>query len=185
MAWYRPPSDTVHTFTKIERDIELLESKKNEIILIGDTNSNLSLLECTLENNSSAYQSALHMASVFDTIGLKQIINEPTRVTVETASFIDHIAVTKPESISDSGILRVTFSDHYAVHCIRKFMGCFERQRKTIHSRKMKNFDYDKFLSDVCQINWKQLVDLSGNVNTAVNNFTYLLSTVIEKHDPL
>ena len=104
---------------------------------------------------------------------------------MDTASFVDHIAVSKPENISDSGILRVTLSDHYAVYCIRKFMGSFKRQRKTITSRKMKNIYSDKFLSDISQINWKQLDDLSENVNTAVNNFTYLLSTVIEKHAPV
>ena len=165
--------------------MNFLDSENKEIILKGDTNSNLSLSECTLESNSSAYQAALHMAPAFDTIGLKQLIYKPARVTVDTASFVDHIAVSKPENISDSGILRVTLSDHYAVYCIRKFMGSFKRQRKTITSRKMKNIYSDKFLSDISQINWKQLDDLSENVNTAVNNFTYLLSTVIEKHAPV
>ena len=159
VAWYRPPS---------ERNLELLDSKNEETILIGDANLNLSVLECTFENNSKAYQAASHMASGFDTIGLKQLINEPTRVTVDTASLIDHTADSKSENISDSGILRVTHSDHYAMYCTRKFMGSFKRQRKTITSRKMKNFDNDKFLSDISQINWKQLVDLSDNVNTAV-----------------
>ena len=85
---------------------------------------------------------------------------------------------SNPENISDSAILRVTLSDHCAVHCIRKLMGSCKRQRRTITSKEMKNFD-------ISQINSKQLVDLSDNVSTAVNNFTYLLSTFIEKHPPL
>ena len=118
------------------------------------------------------------MASVFHTFGLKQLIYESTRVTLDTASLIDHIADSNPENISDSAILRVTLSDHCAVHCIRKLMGSCKRQRRTITSKEMKNFD-------ISQINSKQLVDLSDNVSTAVNNFTYLLSTFIEKHPPL
>ena len=38
VAWYRPPSNTVHTFTKIERNLELLDSDNKEIIVKGDTN---------------------------------------------------------------------------------------------------------------------------------------------------
>ena len=64
-------------------------------------------------------------------------------------------------------------------------MGFFKRQRKAISSRKVKNLHSDKFLSDISQINWKRLVDLSDNVSTAVNNLTNLLSTFIEEHAPL
>ena len=174
IAWYRPPSDTFHTFTKLERNLEPPDSESEEIILIGETNSNLSLLECTLINNSSAYNAASQVASVSDTFDLKQLINEPTRVILDTASFIDPIAISNPENIPDSGILKVTVSDPYAVYCIRKLTGSFKRERKTTIYRKIKNFDSDKFLSDNSQINWKQIVDLSDNVSTAVNNFTSL-----------
>ena len=72
-------------------------------------------------------------------------------MTLNTASLIDHIAVSIPENIPESGVLRVALSDHYVVYCIRKFMGSIKRQRKIITSRKMKNFNSDKFLSDLRQ----------------------------------
>ena len=62
------------------------------------------------------------MASAFDTFGLKNLTNEPTRVTLQPAPLIDHIAVSNPENIPDSGISRVTLRDNYAVYCIREFM---------------------------------------------------------------
>ena len=40
-------------------------------------------------------------------------------------------------------------------------------------------------LFKVSQINWKQLVTFSDNVNIAVEKIAYLLSTIIEKHAPL
>ena len=77
--------------------------------------------------NSSAYHAAIHMAAIFDTFGLQHLIKEPTRVTLNTASFIDHIAVSNPENIPEPGVLRVAFSDHYAVYYIRKFMSSIKR----------------------------------------------------------
>ena len=149
VAWYRPPSDPVQTFTKLERNLEFLDWENNEIILAGDTDSDISLLDNSPDNNSNAYNNASHMAAIFDTLGLKQLIEEPTRLTLNSATLIDHIAVSNPENISESGTIKAARSDHYAVYCIRKFMGSFKRQRKTISSRKMKNFSSDRFLYDL------------------------------------
>ena len=123
VAWYRPPSDPVQTFTKLERNLEFLDRDNNEIILAGDTNSDISPLD-------NSYNTASHMAAIFDTLGLKQLIKEPTRVTLNSATLIDHIAVSNPEGIPESGIIKVALSDHYAVYCIRKFMGSFKDNAK-------------------------------------------------------
>ena len=64
-------------------------------------------------------------------------------------------------------------------------MGSIKRQRKTITSRKMKHFKSDRFLSDLRQIDWDQIVTSSDNVNSAVEGWTHLLSLIIEKHAPL
>ena len=106
-------------------------------------------------------------------------------MTLSTVALIDHIAVSSSENIPESGILRVALSDHYAVYCIRKFMGSIKKQRNTIISRKMKNSNSIKFSSDISQINRDHLVALSEIVNTAVEKFIYLLSIVNEKHAPL
>ena len=41
IAWYRPPSDPISTFDKLEKVLQYLENDNKEIILIGDTNCNL------------------------------------------------------------------------------------------------------------------------------------------------
>ena len=63
-----------------------------------DTNCNL------LEENSSASIPAKHMCSFYDSFGFKLFINEPTRVTVHTKILIDHIAITNPKNVADSGV---------------------------------------------------------------------------------
>lgn len=64
-------------------------------------------------------------------------------------------------------------------------MGSTKRQRKTISTRKLKNFNSDNFLSDLGQIDWDNIVSSSKDINEAVNKWSYLLSLVIEKHAPL
>ena len=38
ISWYRPPSDTVETFDKLDRILQFLETEGKELILLGDTN---------------------------------------------------------------------------------------------------------------------------------------------------
>ena len=80
---------------------------------------------------------------------------------------------------------KITFDDHYLVYVTRKFMGSIKQQRKTISTRKMKNFNSENFLSELEQIKWDNVVSSSKSINEAVNKWSYLLSLVIEKHSPL
>ena len=64
-------------------------------------------------------------------------------------------------------------------------MGSAKRQRKTISTRQMKNFNSDNFLSDLGQIDWDSIVSSSKDINKAVNKWSHLLSLDIEKHAPL
>ena len=94
-------------------------------------------------------------------------------------------AIYTPSNIPESGVLRVAISDHYAVYCIRKYMGTFKRHQKIITTRKMKNFDQNNFLFDLSQVDWDMLVESSADVNEAVEKWSSLLSLIIEKHAPM
>ena len=97
------------------------------------------------------------------------MIGEPTKVTLTSSTFIDHIATNKPENVVASGVLNITISDHYLVYVTRKFIGSTKRQRKTISTRKMNNFSSDNFLSGLGQIDWETIVSSSKDVDEAVN----------------
>ena len=62
------------------------------------------------------------MSEVYDLFSFKQLIQEPTRVSLTTSTLIDHIATTSPDNIVDSGVLQVSMSDHL-VYCLRKLHG--------------------------------------------------------------
>ena len=84
---------------------------------------------------------------------LKQHINEPIREALHTSALIDHVAISDPRNIVDSGILKIALSDHvilycysafrkYMVYCIWKLSGALTlRQHKKITTYQMKDFD--------------------------------------------
>ena len=46
------------------------------------------------------------------TFGLKQLIQQPTRITSTSSSLIDHVLTNANDKISQSGILDIGLSDH-------------------------------------------------------------------------
>ena len=85
---------------------------------------------------------------VYKLFGFTQIISDATRVTLSTSTLIDHIATNNNSSISRSGVLKTTFSDHYMVFCARKFRGAFKKEHKYIVCRKMRKFNQAEFLME-------------------------------------
>ncbi len=181
ITWYRPPSDPVASFGKLENALSFLDKEGKEIILLGDTNCDLT----PKQNETPIDNDSKHMLDLYELFTFKQLIEEPTRVTLNTSSIIDHVATTCAGNIVSSGVHQVSLSDHYMVYCIRKFNGALEKDHKLIKIRKMKRFDESAFLIDVSGICWEQVVTETDDINTLVNNWSNLFSSTIDKHAPI
>ena len=181
LAWYRPPSDPIRTFEKLETALSFLDKEGKEIILLGNTNCDLTkrIENQPIENDGR------HTSEVYDLFSFKQLIQEPTRVSSATSTLIDHIATTSPENIVDSGVLQVSMSDHYLVYCLRKLNGACRKDHKVIKTRSMKNFDETAFLADVSRINWDGVVSRPVDINVLVDDWSILFSMIIDKHAPI
>ena len=181
VSWYRPPSDPVGSFSKLERVLSYLDKEGKEIILLGDTNCDLTITAPDLPpgNNSE------HIRSLYDLFSLKQLIEELTRVTFTSSSIIDHIATMSARNIVESGVHKASMSDHYMVFCVRKFEGAVKKDDKVITTRSMKNFDKDAFLADVAGICWERGFDETDDVNVLVTQWSTLFSLIIDKHAPI
>ena len=131
------------------------------------------------DNNSK------HMLNLYELFSFKQLIKEPTRVTVSTSTQIGHVATTCVRNIIKSGVYEVSLSDHYMVYCIHKFNGALEKGHKIIKTRKMKNFNEQAFLSDVSGIYWEQMLTETDDINLLVDHWSSLFSLIIDKHAPL
>ena len=95
VAWYRRPSDTVDSFNKLGNALAFLDEEGKETILLGDTNCDLAKKSSdqALDNN------AKHISSLYELFSFKQLIMEQTRVTLDTATVIDHVATTCPKTL--------------------------------------------------------------------------------------
>ena len=179
-----PPSATIETFENLERVLRFLESEDKEIILLGDTNCDFS--NKTSESSSNNLPNNINrLADLYNSFGLTQLISEPTRETIDTSTIIDHIAVNVECNIIESGVLKLALSDHHLVYAIRKFRGNIPCNHKMIKTRQMKNFNDELFLKDLVNVDWQQILTCSQDINVVVQNWTNMLSLMIEKHAPL
>ena len=95
VAWYRPPSEPVGSFDKLDQILNFLDREGKEIILLGDTNCDLSkhAVGQPVDNDTK------HLCDIYELFSFKQLINEPTRVTLSSSTIIDHIATTAAGNI--------------------------------------------------------------------------------------
>ena len=73
---------------------------------------------------------------------------EPTRVTENSQTLIDHFYTTNPNDITLCGVSTVCISDHYLIYGIRKSK-IMKKRAKIIQYRDYKKFDEQVFLSDL------------------------------------
>ena len=165
----------------MEKIVSYLDKESKKLILLGDTNCDFG----NKDKDHLTYNYAKLLSNIYNIYGLKQLIEDPTRVTSSSSTIIDHIATSCTSNIIESGVYEVSMSDHYMVYCIRKFNGAIARDHKIIKTRKMKNFNQDTFLSDISSICWEHIVSKTDNVNYSVCEWTNLFSLIIEKHAPL
>ena len=181
LAWYRPPNDPVGTFHKFERVRSYLDKENKEIILIRNINCDLSQ-ECGRPPSDT---NARHLLNLHQLFSLKQIIKEPTRVTLITPTLIDHIATTCTVNILDSGAHKVALSDHYMVYCKRKLKGVVYGSHNMIVTRNMKKFNQEAFVADVACICWETVANNFSDTNDMIREWSSLFSAIVERHVPM
>ena len=187
MAWYRPPNVTADTFDHLEECLQFLDREDKEIILLGDTNCDISAIYSktghVTSNDIPAH--SLHLLEIYNLFGLHQIIKSPSRETLTTTTLIDHIATSNASNIVNSGVHKTSLSDHYLIYCVRKFRGASKKQHKLISTRQMKNFDQTRFVNDLLEVDWEGIVQNTDDIDVVINNWTSIFSLILEKHAPI
>ena len=85
IAWYRPPSEPNSCFDSLHENLSFLDGEGKEIIILGDTN-------CDFCHRDTTPSHIVQLRELYDLFDMKQIIKEPTRVTLDSSTLIDHIA---------------------------------------------------------------------------------------------
>ena len=177
IAWSGAPSEPNSCFDNLHENLSFLDGEGKEIIILGDTN-------CDFCHRDTTPSHIVQLRELYELFYMKQIIKEPTRVTLDSSNLIDHIATTNCNNITKSGVLKICLSDHYLVYCVRKLRGGVKHQHKYITSRQLKNFNQEAFLSDLSEVDWEALVASAQDIDDAVRKWTQLFALVLEKHAP-
>ena len=132
-AIYHPPNSPALWIDNFEKLVSSARFLSDDLIILGDFNINL---ETPQRKWSNSYQQ----------VGLEQVIQHLTRVQQLSCSVIDHIYVSKPYHLTQSGTLEIGISDHYLTFASRKLgLSHNSSQPTKLHFLNWKNFSTTAF----------------------------------------
>ncbi len=93
---------------------------------------------------------------IIEGFSLTQLVQEPTKVTTNRESLLDHIYVTEPGNINQHtcSVCKSGMSDNYPTCMVHKTNGYNKYSDTTIKYRHFKNFDVEKVTNDVESLPW-------------------------------
>lgn len=152
---------------------------ENEFILFGDFNTNL-LLSSRENSLVKSFQNFSKM------LGLKQLINEPTRVTATSQSTLDLILVSEHQKISQAGVLDIALSDHNVIFCTRKIskIQFNPGNHRSISFRRIKTYSCDVFNEMLSERDWSDVLE-SKDVDDAWSHFKKHFLAVLDVVAPM
>ena len=172
---YRPPNSCTDWIESFENMVEKCSYEGKELVLLGDFNIDF------------PYDTInLRWSRCIGNLGLTQMVEEPTRVTINSSSTIDHVYVSEVSMIKKITVPKIGISDHYPI------CACINAQSKkskngqhiTIKYGNMKKFNQDKFLGDLSEVPFSEIRSLT-NPSDMVAYFNELFLNISNKHAPL
>jgi exonuclease III len=139
---YRPPNADAEYLSDLTDSIEKASSENKDMILMGDLNINYKIDE-NLYNN--------HIFLLEQLFSMKQLINEPTRVTTNTSTLIDIILTTCPSNHITSGVYKGTLSDHFIIFTELNVEPNVKKHHE-VRFRNYRKFVLEQFLHDCCTL---------------------------------
>lgn len=141
---YRPPSDLAF-YDSFNGWLESIWSTRNNIVIMGDLNSDLSLKS----KDGMETHLGKRLLRILNTYGLKCVIKEPTRISNKAESLIDLIIVSKADKITTAGVSHLGISDHSLVYANLQMRKRITNPQVTKTINNYKNFNQTKFRNDI------------------------------------
>ena len=111
---------------------------------------------------------------------LFQLIDEPTRVTGNSETCVDHFITNKKENVTNSGVYPLSISDHSFIYAIRK-IGIPRGNPRVIESWNFKSFDESAFILDLKNVDWPT-VTAAADANDLWAMWKERFLHIIDKH---
>ena len=171
---YRHPKSNRELFhNTLKKQLEQLNTKGREVLVIGDFNENL--LKYNKDKQTSEYLDMLL------SLGFMPIITKPTRITDHTATLIDHIYTNTPEKLIESGICLADISDHLPVFCT--MANTLPTNNEPRFFRDFRHFNEEAFHQDLIAVGFKTLI--SNDANESISAIVSKLRAITDCHAPL
>ena len=172
---YRSPGSLIEWIDNFEKEIEaVLGNDDKEVLIMGDLNFNL------LQNPPKRWLDFIEM------FNLTQNISQPTRITENSSTLIDHIYTNRPENISEVIVSSFSASDHFPVCATRNVHTNLNHKNShtLINYRDFKKFDEDKFLNCLMNSNLSNVENIV-DVDEAMNSWNEIVITTLNNCAPM
>ena len=179
---YRRPGTDFRQFSEnLNNVLDILKLENKVCYLMGDFNLDL------LKMHESAQVSEL--INLFTSENYLCTITNPTRVTNNTATLIDHIWCNNYQNLNQNGIIHNFITDHFPVLSVfgsdegrvpestecKNNLSYF----RSFSEQNLNNFKHE--LNDVC---WDLVVGIN-NIEVSYSNFESIFGALLNKHFPL
>lgn len=155
--------------------IKKCDIENKELFVLGDLNCDWN--KSPLDNHTQKLKS---MCELYQ---LRQIIDEPTRVTKSSATQIDLILVNNLENISSFGVIEIGISDHSLIYAVKNLVP-LKGQRICREVRNFKNFNVRLFLEDLSRIPW-EIVNQFDDPNDSWQVWKSFFTEILDIHAPI
>jgi hypothetical protein len=112
--------------------------------------------------------------------GLKQIINQPTRITENSTTLLDHILTNSKDRISQHGIINTGLSDHQLIYCTRKITREKFYEHRDIQIRSLINYTQEIYIQALKDVNFPDYSQYD-DPNKAYDDFLAKTTQVIDQ----
>ena len=144
-----------------------------ETIILGDFNI------CLLNNSNLKNK----YTDILNSCHFSQLIEEPTRVTQNSSTLIDHIHSNNTEKICQSGVLKSGISDHYIIYCTRKVVRGQINKHYTIKTRSLKEYSKERYNEYLESLDWS-IVNNCEDTELAEEKLITLLTYAMDEVAP-
>ena len=141
-------------------------------------------LNCDLFKTSD--NDTKHIKRIYNMFKLRQMINQPTRVTGDTKTLMDHMATNRLDAVSHSGVIACGIGDHDMVYLNRSMrLTHIKRDPKVIETRKYNHFDSTAFLTDLKAFPFNEISRFTNSPSEVWTLWKTLYLDILNKHAPV
>ena len=177
---YHRPNTNKNDFLSMLEDILSTLMRENKLVyLSGDFNIDLLNKDSSLPSKN--------LINLFNSLNFVSLINNPTRVTNNSATIIDHIWTNDYSNVLYNGLFYDFTSDHFPIFSIfrNKPIDISHNTaiKETLTYRSFCNDNVMEFKNDLQAINWDECLR-GSDTNEIFDNFSSVFSGLFEQNFP-